>query len=63
MTKGVYLPGAPQDVDNYYIYPVNDINIYIDKKLNFVEDNPRILLRNMVFFKEISITGVKAVEG
>ena len=62
MTKGVYIPAAPQDAENYQIYPVEGINVYIDKKLEFTETEPRILLKNILFFKEVYITGVKAVE-
>ena len=62
MTKGIYIPAAPLDAENYQIYPVEGINVYIEKSLRFTETNPRILLRNMVFFKEIYITGVQAAE-
>lgn len=62
MTKGIYIPSAPQDAENYQIYLVDGINVYIEKSLKFTESNPRIILRSMVFFKEIYITGVQAAE-
>ena len=50
--------GKPTKVDNYDVYTVDDISVFVLKNMKIKNDKLHIFLRKMLWIKELLVDGI-----
>ncbi|MBP2029033.1 hypothetical protein J2Z35_002871 [Acetoanaerobium pronyense] len=62
MVEELISPLPPQSGEDFVLYEIEGINVYIDKGFEFTKENTEIDLRGVFFFKELYLTNIKIIE-
>lgn len=52
----------PQSGEEFMLYEIEGVKVYIDKGFEFTKENSEVDLRGILFLKEFYLTNIKIVE-
>lgn len=62
MVEELISPLPPQSGEDFVLYEIEGIKVYIDKGFEFTKENTEIDLRGVFFLKELYLTNIKIIE-
>lgn len=62
MIEELVSPNSPQSGEDFVLYEIEGINVYIDKGFKFTKENSEVDLRGVLFLKELYLTNIKIIE-